>query len=168
MYTQNELKAILAEKTNYHFSELDMDEFNNMWESQKYPSKIVGSSFIGGAQETISQLQAGDTIDLEDEPNNPYDSNAIACYYKGRKLGYIPKEQTSFFKDFYSRKAKVFKVVGELKQGFNVGCIIRVQIDKIGEIIMHQFGGFSYGTCWIWYTPTFKFKGFRKYISAIW
>ena len=30
MYTQNELKAILAEKTNYHFSELDMDEFNNM------------------------------------------------------------------------------------------------------------------------------------------
>lgn len=148
MLNQKELSAILSQKLAIqHITEEDMDEFNNMLESQKYPSKIVGSSFIGGAQEIMSQLQAGDTIDLEDEPNNPYDSNAIACYYKGRKLGYIPKEQTSFFKDFYSRKAKVFKVVGELKQDFNVGCIIRVQIDKIGEVIMHQFGGFSYGTC---------------------
>ena len=137
MLNQKELSAILSQKLAIqHITEEDMDEFNNMLESQKYPSKIVGSSFIGGAQEIISQLQAGDTIDLEDEPNNPYDSNAIACYYKGRKLGYIPKEQTSFF-----------KVVGELKQDFNVGCIIRVQIDKIGEVIMHQFGGFSYGTC---------------------
>ena len=147
MYTQNELKAILAEKTNYHFSELDMDEFNNMLESQKYPSKIVGSTYLDGAQQIISQLKAGDRIDLVDEPDNPYDSNAIACYYHNHKLGYIPKEQTPFFKDFYNRTARVFKTTGELKTDFNVGCIIRVQIDRIGEVVMQNFGGYSYGTC---------------------
>ena len=95
MLNQKELSAILSQKLAIqHITEEDMDEFNNMLESQKYPSKIVGSSFIGGAQEIISQLQAGDIIDLEDEPNNPYDRNAIASYYKGKKLGYIPKEQT--------------------------------------------------------------------------
>ena len=46
-----------------------------------------------------------------------------------------------------SKMGYIAAAIGELKQDFNVGCIIRVQIDKIGEVIMHQFGGFSYGTC---------------------
>jgi len=146
MYTQNELKAILAEKTNHHFSELEMDEFNNMLETQKYPSKIVGSTFLNGAQQIISQLKEGDVIDLVDETDNQYDNNAIACYYHNHKIGYIPKQQAPYFKDFYNRTAKVFKTVGELKNDFSVGCIIRVQIDRIGEVIMQEFGGYNYGT----------------------
>lgn len=147
MYTQNELKAILAEKTNHHFSELEMDEFNNMLESQKYPSKIVGSTYLNGAQQIIAQLKEGDVIDLVDETDNQYDNNAIACYYHGHKLGYIPRQQAPFFKDFYNRTARVFKTTGGLKTDFNVGCIIRIQIDRIGEVIMKEYGGYNYGSC---------------------
>ena len=116
MYTQNELKAILAEKTNYHFSELEMDEFNNMLESQKYPSKIVGSTYLDGAQQIISQLKEGDVIDLVDETDNQYDSNAIACYYHNHKIGYIPKQQAPYFKDFYNRQTGQSLKCKEIKQ----------------------------------------------------
>lgn len=147
MSTQNELKMFLNKKMgNKHFSEDDMMEFNDMLETQYYPSKIVGSTFLNGAQEIISLLHPGDEIVLKDETDNKYDNNAIACYYMNRKIGYIPKTQAPYFKDFYSRKAKVFKVIGELREGFSVGCVIRVKITKIGEVIMENYGGVKNGT----------------------
>lgn len=34
-------------------------------------------------------------VDFIAEPTNPYDSEAVAIFYQGKKLGYIPKDRNT-------------------------------------------------------------------------
>lgn len=43
------------------------------------------------AKDLIYLLQPGDAIRLSREPNNPYDRQAVALYWHGDKLGYLPR-----------------------------------------------------------------------------
>ena len=38
----------------------------------------------------INQMKVGEKVDLKPE-NNIHDENAVAIYYEGKKLGYIPR-----------------------------------------------------------------------------
>lgn len=42
-------------------------------------------------QKIIKTLSIGSNIDLIPEPENPYDPNAVACYYNSRQVGYLMK-----------------------------------------------------------------------------
>lgn len=62
------------------------------------PSKSLMSFHIRGFQHwdgalVLNQLQAGSELDLVAEPDNPYDSQAVALYFDQTKLGYIPAEE---------------------------------------------------------------------------
>ena len=37
------------------------------------------------------ELTVGDKLQLRREPDNPYDENAVAIYWEGIKLGYLPR-----------------------------------------------------------------------------
>lgn len=39
----------------------------------------------------IDGLEEGDRLCLVAEPDNPHDPNAVAVYWEGFKLGYVPK-----------------------------------------------------------------------------
>jgi HIRAN domain-containing protein len=53
---------------------------------------VVGTKFRGAvAIEAAGRLRKGDALRLEREPENPFDPNAIAVYYAGLKIGFIPK-----------------------------------------------------------------------------
>lgn len=39
------------------------------------------------------QLHVGDTLDLAREPDNRFDARAIAVFWKGEKLGYLPRAE---------------------------------------------------------------------------
>lgn len=45
--------------------------------------------------EVVDQLKPGTYLDLLAEPTNPYDSEAVAIFYQGKKLGYIPKDHNT-------------------------------------------------------------------------
>lgn len=45
--------------------------------------------------DVLDQLQPGTAVDLMAEPTNPYDSEAVAIFYQGKKLGYIPKDRNT-------------------------------------------------------------------------
>lgn len=52
---------------------------------------IVGTHFRGSeAKRIANSLEEGDTVELEREPDNQYDANAVACYAQGEHIGYIP------------------------------------------------------------------------------
>lgn len=55
------------------------------------PLPCVGMRFQPGAFETLKRIVIGDPITLRREPDNPHDPNAIAMYYQGEKLGYVPR-----------------------------------------------------------------------------
>ncbi len=64
------------------------------------PSKHVATYFIAGFQYwdgalVIDKLKVGTKLDMVPEFDNPYDPNAIAIYYKGTKLGFMPKSENS-------------------------------------------------------------------------
>lgn len=53
---------------------------------------IAGFAHYDGLS-VISDLKLGTKVDLMQEPKNPYDPQAVAIYFKGVKLGYIPRDK---------------------------------------------------------------------------
>ncbi len=47
----------------------------------------------GEAAHVWPLLKAGDALDLVREPDNPHDANAVRVEWRGRKLGYVPRDQ---------------------------------------------------------------------------
>ena len=62
------------------------------------PTRDVASFHIHGFKHhegpfVLSKLKAGKKLDLVPEPDNPYDPCAMAIYRKGKKLGYVPRDE---------------------------------------------------------------------------
>ena len=61
---------------------------------QRYKTRIAGVTYSNedGAdrQDLIVQCKPGDEVVLVREPDNPHDSAAIAVYWKGHQIGYVP------------------------------------------------------------------------------
>ena len=41
------------------------------------------------------ELKIGDRLDLAREPDNAHDANAVAVLWRGRKLGYVPRQDNA-------------------------------------------------------------------------
>ena len=57
---------------------------------------LAGFAYYDGL-DVIEELKLGQEVHLVKEINNPYDNEAVAIYYKNRKIGYLPKEKNSLF-----------------------------------------------------------------------
>lgn len=57
---------------------------------------MVGATFRPAeAKEVVRGLSIGDRVKLVPDPENEYDSTAVACYYGDMHIGFIPKESNS-------------------------------------------------------------------------
>lgn len=59
-------------------------------------SKSVDSFYVHGFQYwdgpfALGRLSVGERVDLVPEPDNPYDTDAVAIYSQGEKLGFVPR-----------------------------------------------------------------------------
>jgi hypothetical protein len=57
-------------------------------------SPLAGLRHHAGA-ELWRELRVGERLELAREPRNPYDANAIAVLWRGRKLGYVPRSENA-------------------------------------------------------------------------
>lgn len=70
---------------------------------------IAGFGYYEGL-EVIDELALGVQVDLIAESDNPYDPEAVAIYYKAKKLGYIPKDKNSLISKFlYFGHSNIFE-----------------------------------------------------------
>lgn len=53
---------------------------------------IRGFGYHAGPQ-VLGRMRPGDALDLVREPENPHDADAIAVYWSGHPLGYLPREE---------------------------------------------------------------------------
>lgn len=60
---------------------------------------IAGFAYYDGI-DVIQELQVGTPVQLVGEPDNPHDPQAVAIYFKNRKLGYIPAGKNTVFSTF--------------------------------------------------------------------
>ncbi len=82
-----------------------------------YEGPVAGFQYYAGKQR-LAEIQKGDGVILKPEPDNRYDQNALAIYWKGEKLGFVSREHNLVL----SRLAQAaFPLVAEVS---------RVRVDK--------------------------------------
>ena len=70
-----------------------------MWNGYKFISftTVVGLYYRDDKEEILQDMKVGDQLFLRREPDNEYDSMAVAVHDpKERKIGYLPKESNTF------------------------------------------------------------------------
>ena len=86
-------------------------------ENDRYIRKrmiIAGSYYCDKA--VLENLQVGSYVDLESEPENPYDEDAVKLMYHGQKIGYIAKKDRSAFVTCLKLKRKIYGVITEIQE----------------------------------------------------
>jgi hypothetical protein len=53
---------------------------------------IVGMKYCGDLRAILDALNLNDRVQLVKEPDNKYDKNAMACYHKDIKIGYVSRD----------------------------------------------------------------------------
>ena len=59
----------------------------------------------------LAKLQIGTHIELEADPDNPYDKDAVKLLFKGEKIGYIAKADRIAFATSLKLKRKIYGVI---------------------------------------------------------
>ncbi len=70
---------------------------------------IAGSSYCDAA--VLAKLQIGTYFDLEAEPDNPYDKDAVKLVLEGEKIGYIAKADHLAFVTCLKLKRHIYGVI---------------------------------------------------------
>ncbi len=78
--------------------------FNNATGTFSFVTEASGYRY---SRQADSSLRVGDKVELIEEPDNPYDPDAIKLCVQGQKIGYINRCQTSLFKKIISKKNEI-------------------------------------------------------------
>ncbi|MDQ6930268.1 MAG: DEAD/DEAH box helicase [Candidatus Eremiobacteraeota bacterium] len=70
---------------------LEDDRFRTIGEAASFFTKIVGVSFEG-RQDIVAGLTEGSPLHLERQPDNAYDTNAIAVHFGSLQIGFVKKD----------------------------------------------------------------------------
>lgn len=65
--------------------------------------------------ETAFQVQEGDQLSLQAEPNNPYDPSAVIVMFEGKQIGYVQREKAKIISKDMQRGRKFWAHVKEIK-----------------------------------------------------
>jgi single-stranded-DNA-specific exonuclease len=88
---QREAGAILDDLFARRNELLGREPFARIGDADEFNTKIVGVTFEG-RQSVIAGLAAGDRLELQRRPENPFDANAIAVFYGDLQLGFLRRE----------------------------------------------------------------------------
>ena len=108
---------------------LDRDEFAGIGERDSFPTKVMGVSFEG-RQDMVAGLVPGQELELQRQPENPHDSNAIAVHYGTFHIGFLRKQIAKHLAPLIDGgaryRARIEHVTGG-REGKNYGVNIRVE-----------------------------------------
>ena len=74
---------------------------------QHFPVTSFLLAGVSNYKDTIESLKIDDIIDMEFEPENPYDKNAIVIKHGSDVCGYVPKDIMEKIVSFVPCKVKV-------------------------------------------------------------
>jgi len=75
---------------------------------------IAGSYYCDKA--VLDMLEVGSYLDLEAEPDNPYDKDAVKLLYNGQKIGYIAKQDRLAFVTCLKLKRNIYGIITAIKE----------------------------------------------------
>ena len=96
---------------------------------------IAGFTYYEGV-DVFDELKIGTTVKLVAEPENPYDRNAVAIYYKDKKLGFVPRNENKMISkllQFGYKKiftAKINRISPDEHPENQVGVVVKINEKK--------------------------------------
>lgn len=106
------------------YYDVDGNQCSKTIKNDLVPTAISGMKHCKEYDNVISKIKKGDNIVLMFEPFNEYDPNAIACYWKGIHIGYIPqKDVPVIMKQIAINKCSCEAIV-EKKLGISVAIVV--------------------------------------------
>jgi hypothetical protein len=108
----------------------DMSIMDNYYDN----FNIAGFTYHDGV-DVFDELKIGSELLLVVEPDNKYDSYAVAIYFKDHKLGYIPRPKNKYISKFLNFghndlfEIKINRVSPEEHPEQQIGVVVKV-IDK--------------------------------------
>lgn len=78
-------------------------------------SPLAGFQYHGGEQ-VWKRMRTGDPLALVREPDNPYDRQAVALYWKGVKLGYVPRLENTAVAQMLDRGERLSARIVQLRE----------------------------------------------------
>ena len=79
-------------------------------------SPVAGFQFHQG-EAAWPSLFTGASLSLRREPSNPHDSDAVAVYFKTKKLGYVPRTENRAVAGMLDRAENLEATVTKLSEG---------------------------------------------------
>ena len=70
---------------------------------------IAGSYYCDKA--VLDTLEVGAYVELEAEPNNPYDKDAVKLLFNGQKIGYVAKKDRSAFVTCLKLRRRIYGII---------------------------------------------------------
>ena len=67
---------------------------------------IAGYGYYDG-ESTEHRLQVNDRLEIKREKENPYDPKAVSLWYRGRKLGFVPRRKNSTLAKLLDQNVKI-------------------------------------------------------------
>jgi len=103
------------------------------WAQEPSVRLLVQSSPLAGfrhhaAAEVWQELRIGDPLDLQREPDNPHDANAVSVSWRGRKLGYLPRRENAAASWSLDRGQRLSARISRLAQHPNPARRIEVEV----------------------------------------
>ena len=92
----------------------------------QFSTKVVGVTF-DNRQAYLSNIKENDKLTVLFEPNNPYDSNAIALLHNGNKIGYFSRKIAANLKPTNNIDVTVINITQGGKNTY--GCNIYVEVN---------------------------------------
>ena len=75
---------------------------------------IAGSSYQD--KKVLERLTVDTYIDMVLEPDNPYDRDAVALFFEGEKIGYVPKAEKRPFVACLKLKRGIYGVITDIDE----------------------------------------------------
>ena len=103
-----------------------------------FETEIVGESYYQDALAEIAGPKTPAGVDLDvrarlvPEPDNPHDSNAVAVYIQGRKVGHLPRDMAAEWAETLRRRGDPRAVV-EVDANITGGWLRKRRDGKISE-----------------------------------
>lgn len=115
-----ELKYFCIKDKGYHISVWPKDQC--IGDCLQFP--IAGLTYVEDIDDYLGELVAT----LEADPTNPYDANAIKIVaHDGHRIGFVPKDQTKFVRDFSLLPCKCYCYIGVNDDAYFSCCFITNQ-----------------------------------------
>lgn len=88
---------------------------------------VAGFEYHEGL-EVRDQIRAGDELDVVREPENPFDWYAVALYWKGRQIGYVPRDENRHLSRMLREGLRLVATVTEVRPEAETWEAVRVDV----------------------------------------